>query len=114
MLPIQKINREITTYVTNAGRNCYRCTTRQRCLSLRMFSGHRCVNKMVKTLNPEEKREITPHCDYHGVCKKKPFAEVYPENGSWSYLCFWHFIQERILGHFKMWCRAESEENEYV
>jgi hypothetical protein len=35
------------------------------------------------------------HCDYHGTCKRIPYAEVFPMNGKWSYLCKEHYHQER-------------------
>ena len=30
------------------------------------------------------------------TCGRKPYMEVYPDNGTWSYLCFWHYIIDRI------------------
>lgn len=68
------------------------------------------LNNLMKKLD-KQKFDDQFHCDYHGKCKRRAYAEVYPENGSWSYLCFWHFIKERILGHFKMWCRASRGES---
>jgi len=32
-------------------------------------------------------------CDVQG-CKRIPYAEVYPMNGSWSYLCKKHYKEE--------------------
>jgi hypothetical protein len=32
-------------------------------------------------------------CDVKG-CKRKPYAEVYPMNGHWSYLCKKHYKLE--------------------
>lgn len=61
------------------------------------------------------------HCDYHGKCKRKAYVEVYPGNGSWSYLCFWHFIWARMT-RYKIkikvkiikrrlgWCKVDEEE----
>ena len=44
-------------------------------------------------------------CDYKGICKNKPYKEVYPfllghENEGWSYLCRKHFtqVQKRFKG----------------
>jgi hypothetical protein len=55
---------------------------------------------------------MTEHCDYHGKCKRPAYAEVYPE-GSWSYLCFWHFVLARILRHkIAWWIIKEDEEHE--
>ena len=34
-------------------------------------------------------------CDYHGWCRCLPLVEVYSET-SWSYLCLFHFISERV------------------
>ena len=41
-------------------------------------------------------------CDYKGICKNKPYKEVYPfllggksRNKGWSYLCRKHFTQEQ-------------------
>lgn len=42
------------------------------------------------------------HCDYHGICKNKPYREVYPSYLSgkynrkgWSYLCRKHYTEEQ-------------------
>jgi len=59
---------------------------------------------------------MTEHCDYHGKCKRKAYVEVYPGNGSWSYLCFWHFMYVRIT-RYKIkimkrrlgWCRVDKD-----
>ena len=52
------------------------------------------------------------NCDYGGYCKRHPYAEVYPE-GSWSYLCFRHFVLARIFRHKIAWrIIKEDEENE--
>lgn len=45
---------------------------------------------------------MSEHCDYHGKCKRKAYAEVFP-GGSWSYLCFWHFLLVRIKRHEIGW-----------
>lgn len=52
------------------------------------------------------------HCDYHGKCKRKAYVEVYPGDDSWSYLCFWHFILEKLrLRKWKYgWCKVDEEE----
>lgn len=37
-------------------------------------------------------------CDFHGVCKRKPYAEVYNlQTHSWSFLCRYHYYRERII-----------------
>ena len=74
------------------------------------------------------------HCDWHGKCKRKPYAEVFPfkvnehENwapvmdGGWSYLCYWHFQYARVRNRFRQfigmkvglgWAPAETTE-EYL
>ena len=41
-------------------------------------------------------------CDHYGICKNKPYKEVYPSflgrkyrNKGWSYLCRRHYNQEQ-------------------
>jgi len=84
------------------------------------------VAKSEKALNPPNElfqRELkdlideierdSKHCDWHGKCKRKAYAEVYPGNGSWSYLCRWHFILARILRHkwnYGYWVIRDEEE----
>jgi hypothetical protein len=53
---------------------------------------------MRKPLYERRKNQKYPgySCDYGGYCKRQPYVEVYPGNGSWSYLCFWHFVYARI------------------
>jgi len=42
-----------------------------------------------------------PCCDFHGTCKNKAYAEVYPmfikgkDKKGWSYLCKKHYCQEQ-------------------
>ena len=36
-------------------------------------------------------------CDYHGTCKRRPYAEIYNlQSHSWSFLCVFHYYQERL------------------
>jgi hypothetical protein len=51
------------------------------------------------------------HCDYHGKCKRKPYAEVV-ELDAWYYLCFWHFLLERIK--LKKWAYGWCRTNEKI
>jgi len=46
----------------------------------------------------------------HIRCGRKPFAEVYSGRGSWSYLCFRHFLLEKLRGRKWAWCRASEDE----
>ena len=48
------------------------------------------VAPLFKKLNGKR----VPVCDYGGTCTNKAFKEVYPEKGSWNYLCKKHFNQE--------------------
>lgn len=57
------------------------------------------------------------HCDWHGKCKRKPYADVFPLRDkplekrelpcdewyfdSWSYLCYWHLQYERFVYFIK-------------
>ena len=51
-------------------------------------------------------------CDFGGVCKNKPFREVYPgmlnrkyADRGWSYLCKKHFYEEQKKFKGKIpWC----------
>ena len=81
---------------------------------------------MVRTMNPEDQAEIYS-CDYtknitsmHTLvgmkhirqrCNRKPFAEVF-EDGTWSYLCVWHFLLERLRGRKWAygWCRSGKDD----
>lgn len=69
-------------------------------------------NNLLKKIE-KEKFDEQFHCDYHGKCKRKPYAEVFPGKGSWSYLCFWHFVLARIQRHkIGWWIIKEGEEND--
>lgn len=48
------------------------------------------------------KKTYRLHCDFHGECKNKAYAEVYPsllgkkhKDDGWSYLCRKHYFQEQ-------------------
>jgi len=72
------------------------------------------LDDLMKKLD-KEKFDAQFHCDYHGKCKRKAYVEVYPGNGTWSYLCRWHFILARIFRHkwnYGYWIIKEGEEHE--
>ena len=77
-----------------------------------------------KKKKKEKKDEPVPDpiCDWHRICGKKAFAEVYPvdiistiqtgeltfnEHG-WSYLCFWHFVIATLRGDSLVWCEVDK------
>jgi len=41
-------------------------------------------------------------------CGKKPYMEVYFNEG-WSYLCFWHYILDRITVNGNGYCRPDTQ-----
>lgn len=45
-------------------------------------------------------------CDWHGTCKREPYAEVYVVGDSWSYLCKFHYYWDRIRRFF--WRRRQN------
>ena len=62
-------------------------------------------------------------CDYYkrngDTCNRKPYVEVFvpsteEEDGYWAYLCFWHYLKERILKLFGKsrndfgWCKVDT------
>lgn len=56
------------------------------------------------------------YCDWHGRCKRRAYAEVFPGYGSWSYLCRFHFLLAKyILRHkwsYGYWVITEEDNEE--
>lgn len=54
-------------------------------------------------------------CDYargQPRCGKRGFREVWKtsDDGTWSVLCYGHFVQEKKLGHLAFWGEVQSSE----
>jgi len=57
-------------------------------------------------MNIKESRFV---CDIH-KCERKPYMEMYDlENHVWLYLCFFHYIRDRLKRNKKHgYCRVDS------
>ena len=51
-------------------------------------------------------------------CKHKPYIEIFApteeeDDGSWAYLCFWHYIKSRIDRMLRRkdfgWCKVDTD-----
>lgn len=49
---------------------------------------------------------------YSGRCGKKPHVEAYPGNGTWSYLCRWHYWLDRLKHRGHGYCILDGEDEQ--
>lgn len=54
--------------------------------------------------------EVPFRCNVEG-CNRKPYMELFDmDNSTWSYVCYWHYIKDRLKKKKNHgYCRVDSE-----